>query len=147
MAKSRSPDKDIGVVEVTKGNTYRPTAAEKKLLEVLINPANIELSVTKLCNLANISRKKYYDAMSKEEFRELVNATTLDLIKGKASNVLNATYLHSLGEKGHQDRKLLLIMMGLYTEKQQVEHSGKINDPYEGLSSEELRKLIAMQHD
>ena len=29
-----------------------------------------------------------------------------------------------------------------WTDKQQVEHSGNINNPFEGLSTEELRQLI-----
>ena len=53
---------------VTKGNIYKPTTAEKKLLEVLINPENAGKTVTDICNLANVSRRKYYEAMGKEEF-------------------------------------------------------------------------------
>lgn len=112
---------------MTKTNKYKPTVAEKRLLEVLINPNNVGLSVTEQCNLANISRNKYYDAMGKDDFKDLVSSTTFDLIKGKISDVLNATYLHSLGEKGHQDRKLLLTMMGLYTDKQEISGSVDID--------------------
>ena len=111
----------------TKDDKYKMTAAEKKLFEVLVNPEHTGKSVTKLCNLASISRNKYYDAMKKEPFVQLVNRTTMELIKGKASDVLNATYKFALQEKGHQDRKMLLTIAGIYAEKQEVEHSGVVN--------------------
>lgn len=124
---------------------YTPTVAEKKLLEVLINPEHLGKNVTELCNLAKISRNKYYDAMKKEPFQELVKETTFNLIKGKVSDVLNATYVYSLGEKGHQDRKLLLTMAGLYTDKQEIAHSGAMDlnhNPFAELSTDDLKKLI-----
>lgn len=110
---------------MTERNKYKPTAAEKKLLEVLINPDYLGKSVTTICKAAGVSRKKYYDAMGKEEFVGLVNDTTMDLIKGKASEVLNATYKYALTAKGHQDRKLILTIAGIYTDK--VEHSGSLD--------------------
>lgn len=112
---------------MTKQDTYKPTAAEKRLLEALVNPENIGMSVTRVCNLANVSRNKYYDAMKKPQFQELVKTTTLELVKGKIGEVLNATYIYSLGEKGHQDRKVLLTMAGLYVDKQDIEHRGAID--------------------
>lgn len=106
---------------------YKPTLAEKKLLEVLINPNSVNLSVTELCNQAGVSRNKYYEAMKKEGFTTLVTQITMDLLKGKVSNVLNATYKYSLEEKGHQDRKMLLTMLDLYKDKSETEHSGHIS--------------------
>lgn len=130
---------------MTEKYKYKPTAAEKRLLEVLINPEYLGRNVTDLCNLAEISRNKYYDAMKKKEFQELVADTTQDLIKGKIGDVLNATYKYSLTAKGHQDRKVLLTMAGLYVDKKETELSGgvEVNNPYANLSEDELRKLAA----
>lgn len=123
---------------------YTPTTAEKKLLEVLINPQNVGESVQELCNLAGVSRNKYYDAMKKKAFVKLVNDITMDLIKGKASDVLNATYKFALTEKGHQDRKMLLTIAGIYTDKKETEISGgiNVNNPLAGLTTDELRKAL-----
>lgn len=126
---------------MTKNDKYKPTTAEKKLLEVLLNPENTGKSVTELCNLASISRNKYYEAMKNSKFVELVNDITLDLIKGKIHDVLNATYIHALGAKGHQDRKLLLTMAGLYAEKVDVKADVTQHNPYDELTVEELREL------
>lgn len=125
-------------------DTYTPTTAEKKLLEVLINPQNVGESVQELCNLAGVSRNKYYDAMKKKAFVKLVNDITMDLIKGKASDVLNATYKFALTEKGHQDRKMLLTIAGIYTDKKETEISGgiNVNNPLAGLTTDELRKAL-----
>ena len=111
---------------MTIDDKYRPTQAEKKLLEVLVNPENVGKSVTELCNLAEVSRNTYYKAMKNEEFRDFVTNTTVELVMGKVGDVVNATYKHALGERGHQDRKLLLTMAGLYAEKQEIENSGGI---------------------
>lgn len=124
-------------------DTYTPTAAEKKLLEVLINPQNVGESVQELCNLAGVSRNKYYDAMKKKAFVKLVNDITMDLIKGKTADVLNATYKFALTEKGHQDRKMLLTIAGVYTDKRETELSGGIdvNQRYTEMSDSELKEL------
>ena len=128
---------------MTEKDKYTPTAAEKRLLEILINPEHLGKNVTELCNLAEISRNKYYDAMKKKDFQSLVTDTTQDLIKGKIGDVLNATYKYSLTAKGHQDRKVLLTMAGLYVDKKETEISGglEMNNPFAGLTEEELRKL------
>lgn len=112
---------------MTEKYKYKPTAAEKRLLEVLINPEYLGKNVTDLCNLAEISRNKYYDAMKKKEFQELVADITQDLIKGKIGDVLNATYKYSLTAKGHQDRKVLLTMAGLYVDKKETEVTGSLD--------------------
>lgn len=129
---------------MTKTSIYKPTVAEKKLLEVLINPEHLRKNVTELCNLADVSRNKYYDAMKKEAFQELVKSTTLELVKAKIGDVLNATYIYALGEKGHQDRKLLLTMAGLYADKQETVLSGEVKtstNPFDGIDTEVLEKL------
>ena len=127
----------------TNDNIYRPTPAEKKLLEVLVSPENTGKSVQDLCNLANISRFKYYQAMKKPDFVKLVNETTLELIKGKVSDVLNASYTFALTEKGFQDRKILLQMAGLLVEKTETTVNGNlnVNNPFQNLTEDELRKL------
>lgn len=129
----------------TKSDIYKPTAAEKRLLETLVNPNSVGLPVQDLCNLANISRNTYYKTMKKPDFVKLVNETTLDLIKGKVSDVLNASYTFALTEKGFQDRKILLQMAGLLVEKTETEVTGNlnVNNPFSDLSVEELRKLAS----
>jgi len=112
---------------MTKTNKWSLTPARERLLEMLINPEHLGKNVTELCNLAEISRNSYYKFMNEPEFVELINKTSLDMVKAKMGDVVNATYKYALGEKGHQDRKLLLTMAGLYTDKQEVDMNADIN--------------------
>ena len=70
-----------------------------------MNAENVGKSVQELCNLAGVSRNKYYDAMKKQEFVDLVNKTTMELIKGKAANVLNAAYNFRINGKRASGQK------------------------------------------
>ncbi|MGX9822900.1 phBC6A51 family helix-turn-helix protein [Lactococcus lactis] len=115
------------MIDITKPNKYKLTPAEKKLFEVLINPDNIGKSITDICNLAKVSRFKYYEAMGKEEFSNLVNETTMDLVTAKAGSVLNAAYKYAMKEKGFQDRKMILTIAGIYVDKSQTELSGSVD--------------------
>lgn len=133
--------------ELTRVNTYKPTLAERKLLEVLINPEHLGKNVTEICEEAGISRGKYYQAIKIPGFNDLVTATTMDILKNKVSDILNATYLSAISGRGHQDRKMLLTMLGLYTDKQEIEHSGEMTQTVKNeidlsnLSVEELKEL------
>lgn len=131
----------------TKANEYRPTKAENRLLEALVNPDNMGKNVEEMCSVAEVAKNTYYKAMKKPDFVKLVNETTLELIKGKVSDVLNASYTFALTEKGFQDRKILLQMAGLLVEKTETTVNGNlnVNNPFSDLSVEELRKLAS--HD
>lgn len=111
---------------MTKDDKYKPTPAENRLLNVVLDTDNVGKNVTELCNLAGISRNKYYEAMHNEQFKELITETSVDLIKGRLGDVINATIKYSLEEKGHQDRKMLLTMAGLYKDKQDINTTGDI---------------------
>ena len=111
----------------TKVNEYRPTKAENRLLEALVNPDNVGKNVEEMCSVAEVAKNTYYKAMKKPDFVKLVNETTLDLIKGKVSDVLNASYTFALTEKGFQDRKILLQMAGLLVEKTETTINGSLD--------------------
>lgn len=135
---------------MTISDKYKMTAAEKRLFEVLINPTYVGKSVTEQCNLAKVSRNKYYDAMKNKQFVKLINDTTMDLIKGKASDVLNAAYKFALTEKGHQDRKMILTIAEVYTEKTETKVTADVTveteNPLKGLTFEQLKELAATRH-
>ena len=129
----------------TELDNYEPTPAEQRLLQVLLDPANVGKSVTEKCQLAGVSRDVYYKAMQKEGFIRLKNRLTYDLLKANIDEVLRATFKYALNNsKNHADRKLLLEMYGLYTDKQKVEVSGENGEPIKvaALSEEEKRELL-----
>lgn len=129
----------------TKSDKYKLTAAGQKLFHVLINPEHLGKNVDELCQIAKVSRDTYYRLMKDKEFTDLVSATSKELVMAKISDVLNATYIYSLGEKGHQDRKILLTMAGLYVDKKETEISGELNieSKYKDMSDDELKELVS----
>jgi hypothetical protein len=131
---------NLGEQNLTK---YEPTEKEKNLLEVLINPENRMKSITDICKLAKCSRTIYYEAFAKSEFVEIYNRHSVNLIKQSVSSVIN-TFIREAQRGSFQHGKVILEMAGIYAEKQDIKVSGSmdINNPYTGLTTEELKKLI-----
>lgn len=115
------------------------TKAEERLLEAMLNPGNIGKSITELCEIANVNRQYYYKIIEKDHFKRLLNKTATELIKDKLLPVVNATLKYAMGEKGHQDRKLILTMANLYADKTE---NVNVNTELTGLSDEEIRKEL-----
>lgn len=119
------------------------TKAEQNLLEVMLNPENRMKSVTDICKLAKIERVTYYRAFQKPEFVEIYNKSSVDLVKQSVASVLN-TFVREAQRGSFQHGKVLLEMAGVYAEKSDVKVSGtvNVNNPFEGLTTAELKKLI-----
>lgn len=119
------------------------TKAEQNLLEVMLNPENRMKSVTEICKLAKIERVTYYRAFQKPEFVEIYNKRSVDLVKQSVASVLN-TFVREAQRGSFQHGKIILEMAGVYTEKSDVKVSGavNVNNPFEGLTTDELKKLI-----
>lgn len=115
------------------------TEKEKSLLEVLINPENRMKSITDICKLAKCTRPVYYEAFSKPEFAEEYKRLSADLVKQSVGSVIN-TFIREAQRGSFQHGKVILEMAGMYSDK--LEITGKINNPMEGLTTEELKKLI-----
>jgi hypothetical protein len=111
---------------------YNPTAAEKRILGVALNPDSFNMNISKRCKAAKVSRDTWYHAMNKPEFIELLNSLTIDLLKGKVNDIVNATYKYAVTDsKCSSDRKILLTMAGVYSDKQEIkadiENTGDLN--------------------
>ena len=111
---------------MTKSDIYTMTAAGKKLFQVLIDPQHLGKNVDELCQIADVSRDTYYRLMKNDRFTQEVTNTSKQLVMAKIGDVINATYENAIGERGHQDRKMLLTMAGLYTDKQEIDSKGEL---------------------
>ena len=99
--------------ELTDNNNYKPTTAELRILEVLSNPDNILLSITKKAELADISRLTWYKAFAKPGFVNLISDTAIGLIRGRAIELVNASFREA--KRGSfADRKMLLEVAKIY---------------------------------
>ncbi len=102
---------------------YEPTAAEKRLLDVLINPENRRKTVVDICALADIGRTTYYEIIAKEEFEKLKRKWVNKLISSNTLQVIHANTREALrGSAPHI--KMHLEIDGVYKEKIQQEISG-----------------------
>jgi hypothetical protein len=105
---------------------YEPTAAERRLLEVLINPENRNKSVTDICQLADISRTTYYEVFNKPEFVALKNKWGKTLVSSKTLAVIHAFQREAIQRGSFQHGKVLLEIDGVYTEKKEIEVNKKL---------------------
>ena len=91
-------------------------------------------TVTGLCLALDICRDTLLEYAKSEEFSDTIKKAKL-----KVENYLEKHLITDSSTTG--------IIFNLknnfgWTDKQQLEHSGSINNPFEGLSTEELRQLI-----
>ena len=95
---------------------------------------NEPYTVTGLCLALNICRDTLSEYAKNQEFSDTIKKAKL-----KVENYLEKHLITDSSTTG--------IIFNLknnfgWTDKQQLEHSGNINNPFEGLSTEELRQLI-----
>lgn len=95
---------------------------------------NEPYTITGLCIALDICRDTLSEYMKKEEFSDTIKKAKL-----KVENYLEKHLIIDSSTTG--------IIFNLknnfgWSDKQQVEHSGNINNPFSGMSTEELRQLV-----
>lgn len=129
----------------TQINAYQPSVAETKLLEILSNPEHADKNITEICKLADISRTAYYQIMKRPEFIKFKNDAILNMLQIKSGSLINATYKFATTKANcTSDRKILLTMLGMYTEKTDNTVHGDINAnlDLQNYSTEDLKKML-----
>jgi hypothetical protein len=125
---------------MTISNEYTPTPAEMKLLKVFLNPENVGVSITGKCEKAGISRNTYYEAMKKKDFVELLNHSTMEMLRGEMNDIIKV-FAKKAKEGSYNHGKLLLEMGKMYTQHQVVDTNINadinIEDIIEALEDEE----------
>lgn len=95
---------------------------------------NEPYTVTGLCLALDMTRETLREYLKNEQFS--------DTIKKAKLRVENYLEKHLITDNSATGIIFNLKNNFGWTDKQQVEHSGNINNPFEGLSTEELRQLI-----
>jgi hypothetical protein len=100
---------------LTENDEYSPTPAEMRIIEVSLNPEHAGKSITERCQLADVSRETWYKSFRKPEFNELVNKTSLDLIRDGLGDALAALKKSAANPspKANPDRRLLFELAGV----------------------------------
>lgn len=100
---------------LTNADNYGLTAAEQRLLAVKLNPENYGKSITAISKLAEISREAYYEIIKRPRWAAAYSATSMDFLRAHIGDILQASVKFAKSDKGgHQDRKMLLEMAGVY---------------------------------
>lgn len=111
-------------------DNYKPTRKERALIEALSDPANKNKNVSELCQVAGISREWYYKLMQKPEFVAYYKKVQFEVVKSSIAKVLSAAIDFAINDpKCHQDRKMILEMADMYTEKIKQEMTGENGSP------------------
>lgn len=108
---------------------YAPTPSELKLIETLCNPRYAKKNISEICKISGISSRTYYYAMDKAGFRQLIKKTSLELVTGKLSHIINATIKFATTmPQCSADRKVLLQMADMIVEKSESSVEIKMPD-------------------
>lgn len=91
-------------------------------------------TVTGLCIALDITRETLKEYLKKEDFS--------DTIKKAKLRIENYLEKHLITDSSTTGIIFNLKNNFGWSDKQQIEHSGNINNPFEGLSTEELRKIL-----
>ena len=98
---------------------WTPTKAEIKLLDVLIDPNNRFLTVDEMCKKAKVCRDIHYRAFKKPEFCEYYNKLSHTILARSVAPIYNSMAREAV-RGSHPHQKTCLEMLGLYTEKLEV---------------------------
>ena len=110
-----------------KSDEYKLTVAGERLFKTLIDPEHLGRNVSEICSIADVSRPTYYKLMKDEDFTTLVSDTAKALVMSRMGEVVAASFKYAMGERGHSDRKMLLTMAGMYSDKQETTVTGSLN--------------------
>jgi len=95
---------------------------------------NEPYTITGLCIALDLCRDTLSEYMKKEEFSDTIKKAKL-----KVENYLEKHLITDSSTTG--------IIFNLknnfgWSDKQQIEHSGNVNNPFSGMTTEELRKIL-----
>lgn len=116
MKKRKKSHSNIPRGKKQKDTKYQPTLAQKKLLEVLLNPEHRLKTITEICNIADIERVTYYRSFENENFCKLFEKESKALIRKAKAAIINSSIRQAVrGDAAHT--KLLLTMSGDYADR------------------------------
>lgn len=116
MKKVKKLKKSTNNKNRQKSTEFRPTVAEKRLLEVLLNPEHRLSNVSEVCRVAKCSRDIYYAAFKKDEFVKYFKKESCKLVDRAHAAIINASIRQAVrGDSAHT--KILLSMAGSYEDR------------------------------
>lgn len=140
---------NYNIIEYDEKSVYLPTQAEKKLLRVLSNPEYIDKTIKAKCEIAGVHYLTYYRAMkTKPGFKKALEYLVMESLKydGTITEVMQSIKKHAFKDpRCHQDRKLLLQLLGVYTERKEVDINNRtmnVNVDLNKMTTDELQQMV-----
>ena len=99
---------------ITESDVPHITPSREKILTALLNPEFIGLTVTEKCQRIDVSRQAWYMALHDSEFMDIVNKTSLDVLKEGISGAMAALLASASNPspKCNPDRRLFFELTG-----------------------------------
>lgn len=123
------------------------TEGELKVLEACLDPMLTGKTVVDKCKAVGISRDTWYKAFHNPIFVKVLNEANIELVKANVSDVVKACVKFAVSSsKNSADRKMLLTMAGLYTDKQEVNANitGEVENRIDltGYTVDEIKEML-----
>jgi len=126
-----------GLRRYDKKGVYELTRQEKSLIDAFLDPENVRLNITQICDKAGISTVTYRNAISRKGFRDHLNDAKSKLLDNP--RILQA--INNLIEKAKKDKnaapylKILLQLTGDLIERKEskvasVRYTPELLDEY-----------------
>lgn len=104
---------------------YVPTLKEQDLLNVLLDPFHRMSSITKICQIANVSRQTYHTMFRKPEFQLFYRQALLETVKQYGGQLINIG-IREARKGSFPHWKVLMEMGGFHNDKRVTEHEGEV---------------------
>nr|WP_294577194.1 hypothetical protein [uncultured Rhodopila sp.] len=105
----------------------RLTRVERAVLAVLVDPRFNQPNTTNAERIAaaDVSERRFYEVMADPWFQDQQRRAFLDVIRTNIGPIVEAAVktASAEGRDGHQDRKMLLEMGGMYIPKSAIDHT------------------------
>lgn len=123
------------------------TPAELKVIKGMLDPEIQSMNESEKCKAIGVCRKTYYTALKNPIIIEILNEQALSMIRADAMSLIRASIKFAKEKSSaFQDRKMLYQMLGYIGDDRNIVNvnvdDNKIEDPYDGLSKEQLEVLI-----
>ncbi len=125
-AREDSPKIDPGSIHVELAALNRDLSkGERSLLAVLLDPKFFNKGPAERAPAARLSVRRYHEIMQREDFRKVVHEAQRSALQGNIAPIIAAAVESACTptDEGHQDRKLLLEIVGYYNPRQQITHT------------------------
>jgi len=134
------------MIEYGDERVYLPTPAEQRLLQTLLDPDRVSMTIKEKLVLGDVSYPTYYKAMAKPAFLEIYRDLMVAGLQGKAPKVIQATYEYAIGDRRNsRDRDTILKVLGILEDKKKIDITKKslnVTANFDNMATDDIKDII-----